>query len=64
MTTIIDATSLVRLTTVRASPAGFAEIFRTRVFTPDVTSVTGPSFVDGRLYLRNLREVAAFALER
>ncbi|MGH9312616.1 MAG: hypothetical protein ACRD1S_05395 [Vicinamibacterales bacterium] len=47
---------------VRASPAGFTETFRTRVFTPEVTSVTGPSFVDGRLYVRNIKEMAAFEL--
>lgn len=47
---------------VRMSPDGYSESFRTRVFTPDVTSVTGPTFVGGRLYLRNLREMAAFTL--
>jgi outer membrane protein assembly factor BamB len=49
---------------VRASPDRFTEVHRTRVFTPDVRSVTGPSFVDGRLYVRNLREVAAFTVAR
>jgi outer membrane protein assembly factor BamB len=47
---------------VRASRDGYAELSRRRVFTPDVTSVTGPSVVGGRLYLRNLKEIAAFAL--
>jgi outer membrane protein assembly factor BamB len=50
------------LRVVRASPDGFSEPFRTRVFTPGVTSVTGPSFVDGRVYLRNLKELVAFSL--
>ena len=45
---------------VRATPSGYAEVSRTRVFTPDVRSVTGPSLVENRIYLRNLREIAAF----
>jgi outer membrane protein assembly factor BamB len=49
---------------VRASPEGYAERFKTQVFRPGVTSVTGPSYADGRLYVRNLREMAAFALTR
>ena len=49
---------------VGASPAGYTESFRTRIFTPDVTSVTGPSFAGGRLYARNIREIVAFALGR
>jgi outer membrane protein assembly factor BamB len=47
---------------VGASPGGYTETFRTRVFTPDVRSVTGPSVVDGRLYARNLKEIVAFEL--
>jgi outer membrane protein assembly factor BamB len=47
---------------VRASPAGYEELSRTRVFTPEVTSVTGPSFAGGRLFLRNVREMAAFTM--
>jgi len=45
---------------VRASPDGYAELSRTRVFTPEVTSVTGPAIADGKIYLRNLQEIAAF----
>jgi len=37
---------------------------RTGEGTPGVTSVTGPSYADGRLYVRNLREMAGFALTR
>jgi hypothetical protein len=33
-----------------------------RVFTPDVMSVTGPSFAAGRLFVRNVREMAAFTV--
>ncbi len=47
---------------VSVSPAGSRELSRTRVFTPEVTSVTGPSFADGRLFVRNVREMAAFAM--
>jgi outer membrane protein assembly factor BamB len=47
---------------VEASAAGYKESFRTRVFTPEVRSVTGPSYVDGRLYARNLKEIVAFEL--
>ena len=49
---------------VRASPEGYAERLKAQVFRPGVTSVTGPSYADGRLYVRNLREMAAFALTR
>jgi outer membrane protein assembly factor BamB len=47
---------------VRVSPAGYQEVSRMRVFTPEVTSVTGPSFAGGRLFVRNVREMAAFAI--
>ena len=47
---------------VGASPTGYTESFRTRVFTPEVRAVTGPSFVEGRLYARNLKEIVAFEL--
>lgn len=49
---------------VRVSPDGYSEAFRAPVFRSGVTSVTGPSYVDGRVYLRNLREMAAFELAR
>jgi outer membrane protein assembly factor BamB len=45
---------------VAASPDGYRELSRTRVFTPEVTSVTGPSVTANRIYLRNLQEIAAF----
>lgn len=47
---------------VRASPERYQEVSRTTVFTPDVMSVTGPSLAGGRLLLRNVREMAAFAV--
>lgn len=50
------------LRVVRAATDRYAELSRTRVLTPDVRSVTGPSVVAGRMFLRNLREMAAFEL--
>ena len=47
---------------VRAVPDGYSERTRTRVFTPDVVSVTGPSIADGRVFVRNIKEIAAFAV--
>jgi hypothetical protein len=47
---------------LRASPAGYEEPSRMRVLTPDVTSVTGPSFAGGRLFVRNVREMAAVGM--
>jgi outer membrane protein assembly factor BamB len=47
---------------VRASPDGYSESLRTRVFAPDVISATGPTVAGGRIYIRNLREMAAFSL--
>jgi outer membrane protein assembly factor BamB len=49
------------LQVVEASPRGYREVSRARVLTPDVVSVTGPSIADGRIYIRNTREMAAFA---
>ena len=45
---------------VAASPEGYRELSRARVFTPEVTSVTGPSVSANRIYLRNLQEIVAF----
>jgi outer membrane protein assembly factor BamB len=47
---------------VRASPNGYSEALRTRVFAPDVISATGPTVAGGRVYLRNLREMVAYTL--
>ena len=51
------------LRVLRASPDRFSEVFRARVLTPDTPSVTGPSVADRRLYVRNIREIAAFEIE-
>jgi outer membrane protein assembly factor BamB len=51
------------LRVVRASPERYQEISRTAVLKPEVTSVTGPSVAGNRLFLRNVREVAAFGLD-
>ncbi len=55
-----DTTGELRF--VRASPRGYEELSRMRVFTTDVMSVTGPSFAGGRLFVRNPREMAAFRM--
>ena len=47
---------------VRASPDRYEEVSRTKVLTPDAMSVTGPSLAGGRLFIRNVREMAAFEL--
>ncbi len=49
---------------IRASPDGFSELVRTAVLTPGAFSITGPSVANGRVYIRNLEEIAAFQLER
>jgi outer membrane protein assembly factor BamB len=48
---------------VQASPAGFAEVTRTPVFTAGATSITGPSVTGGRVYLRNVEEMVALAIQ-
>ncbi|MBK7977848.1 MAG: PQQ-binding-like beta-propeller repeat protein [Deltaproteobacteria bacterium] len=44
-----------------ASPEGYRELARVDVF--DRTGYTYPTFADGRVYVRNTREVAAVSLE-
>jgi outer membrane protein assembly factor BamB len=52
------------LRVVRAAPDRFIELSRTSVFKPDVRSVTGPSIADRRVFVRNIRELAAFSVAR
>ena len=51
------------LTVVEASPAGFTQVATTPVFTPGSASYTGPSVVGNRIYLRNVEEIVALAIE-
>jgi outer membrane protein assembly factor BamB len=44
------------------SPRGFTERQRARVLNEGTRAVTGPSFSDGRLYVRNLKEIVALRL--
>jgi outer membrane protein assembly factor BamB len=55
------ASGLLRV--VDASPAGYNERMRATVFPAGATAMTGPSYSRGRVYVRNIDEVAAFALE-
>jgi outer membrane protein assembly factor BamB len=41
------------------TPEAFTVHGRARVLTPGVRAVTGPSFADGRLFVRNLKEIVA-----
>ena len=41
------------------TPEAFKVQGRARVLTPGVRAVTGPSFADGRLFVRNLKEIVA-----
>jgi outer membrane protein assembly factor BamB len=45
------------------TPKAFAAQFRARVLTPGVRAVTGPSFSDGRLFVRNLKEIVALRMD-
>lgn len=47
------------LVVAAASTDRYRERLRTRVLSPGVTTMTGPSFARGRLYLRNLDEIVA-----
>lgn len=52
------------LRVVPAARDGYREKLRQPVFNPGATSVTGPSFANGRLYLRNLEELVALEVVR
>jgi outer membrane protein assembly factor BamB len=45
------------------SPKGFRLRHRMHVLEPGTRAVTGPSFADGRLYLRNLKEIVALRVQ-
>lgn len=47
---------------IEMSPERFALRSRVRVLPEGIRAVTGPSFDDGRFYIRNLREIAAVRL--
>ena len=47
------------LTVAAMSPTRFAPSFRARVLEPGLRSMTGPSFSDGRLFVRNLKQIVA-----
>ncbi|HEX2222586.1 MAG TPA: PQQ-binding-like beta-propeller repeat protein [Thermoanaerobaculia bacterium] len=47
---------------VEATPDGFREKLRARVFNPGARSMTGPEFVGGRFLVRNVEEMVLFEL--
>jgi hypothetical protein len=51
------------LALVRASPEGYSELTRMRVFTPGSTSITGPAPSGSRIFLRNVEEIVALRVE-
>lgn len=57
---LIDGTG--QLLVVRPSPARFETLHTANVLADGVRAVTGPSYADGRLYVRNLREIVALQL--
>jgi outer membrane protein assembly factor BamB len=46
----------------KASPRGFEERLKAPVFNAGATSVTGPSFAEGRVFLRNVEELVALEI--
>ena len=48
---------------IEASPARFVEVAKASVFTPGATSMTGPSVAGRRVFLRNVEEMVALAIE-
>lgn len=48
------------LRVVAAQSSGYAELFKTRVLGAEIRAVTGASIAGGRLFVRNLKEIAAF----
>jgi outer membrane protein assembly factor BamB len=48
---------------VAAGPEAYKEIARTSAFSAGALSATGPSYADRRIYVRNVEEMVAFALQ-
>lgn len=51
-----------QLRVLQAEPAAYRELARAAAFNAGAQSSTGPSYADGRLYLRNLEEMVAYEL--
>lgn len=51
------------LRVVDAAPDAYREVLRAEILPAGVTAMTGPSYAAGRVYVRTIDEVAAFALE-
>ena len=55
-----EQSGLLRL--AAAEPAAYRERARAAAFNPGAQSTTGPSYANGRIFVRNVEEMAAFAL--
>ena len=55
-----DQSGLLRL--AEAEPGAYRERARAAAFNPGAQSTTGPSYANGRVFVRNVEEMAAFAL--
>ncbi len=55
-----EQSGLLRL--AEAAPAGFVEVARATAFNAGAQSTTGPSYADGRIFVRNVEEMVAFEL--
>ena len=55
-----EQSGLLRL--AEAAPAGYRELARAPAFNAGAQSSTGPSYADGRIFVRNVEEMVAYAL--
>ena len=51
------------LRAVPVTPTGFSAVSSTRVLDEGARAVTGPSYADGRLFVRNLKEIVALRFQ-
>jgi hypothetical protein len=59
---VLLAESAGDLRIAEATAAGYREKLRTPVFNPGATCNTGPSWAQGRVFLRNLEELVALEI--
>jgi outer membrane protein assembly factor BamB len=59
---VLLAESAGDLRVVEASPAGYKEKLKALVFNPGASSITGPSWAGGRIFVRNVEELVALEI--